>query len=134
MIGSLISLAAGDAEGVISTACFISAELGLARKGRTVWGYSLSCAAISIGDGLLCFSHTTAGNLMLKITLAALTIVWALGALRWPIERFCKLPVLQVREGKRVADVIQPIVGTGALALRLPALYTRRSRVSISTR
>jgi hypothetical protein len=128
MAGSLITLAAGDAEGAVSTASFVASEVSFARKGHTSWGYSLGCAGISLGDGLLCFSDATAGNPTLQMTMAILTGVWAIGALRYPIEQIGKV-VKPYAEGlgnklQKTANVIPPVVGSLALTLRAPALYT----------
>lgn len=128
MTGSLIALAAGDTEGVISTASFVASEISFARKGHTSAGYSLGCAGISFGDGLLCFSHATAGNPTLQITMAALTGIWAVGASRYPIEQAGKV-VMKYSERlgntlEKTAEAIPPLVGSTALMFRLPALYT----------
>lgn len=128
MTGSLVALAAGDVEGAVSTASFVASEASFATRGHTSWGYSLGCAGISFGDGLLCFSQATDGNPTLKITMAVLTGVWAIGALRYPIEQLGKvvMPYAE-RVGsvlQKTADAIPPIVGSVALIMRTPALYT----------
>ena len=128
MTGSLIALAAGDAEGVISTASFVASEISFARKGHISDGYSLGCAGISFGDGLLCFSDATSGNPALQITMAALTGIWAIGAARYPIERAGRFVVkYSERLGSRLqrtADAIPPLVGSTNLMFRAPTVYT----------
>ncbi len=128
MTGSLITVAAGDAQSFISTVSFVGAEICFVRKGHTSWGYSLGCAGLSFGDGMLCFSDATSGGTALKITLIALTIAWAIGALRYPLERLGKAIASRSQRWsdqlQRTANAIPPFAGSVTLLLRIPTLYT----------
>lgn len=128
MAGSVLTLAARDIESVVSTASFLFSEVAFARCGEKSWGYSLGCVGVSFGDGLLCFSEATAGNPTLRYTMAALTVVWGIGALRYPVEQAGKavMPYASTLGTalKKSADFIPLFVGTTALAFRIPAIYT----------
>ena len=128
MTGSLVALAAGDAESVASSISFFASEVSFIRGGHTSLGYSLGCAGLSLGDGLLCFSDATAGNPDLQITMGVLTGIWGISAMRYPIEQLGKVSAgyseIFGRILQKAADFIPPVNGSIALMFRLPALYT----------
>ena len=132
-LGDVILIAAGDASGFLSMCSFLVAELSFLTidqknlKNET-WKFSLGCAGLSFGDGLLCFSQATEGNPTLKLTMALLTGLWLLGACRLAFEKTGKLLTAHsMEEGnklQKIADGIPTLVGSAALLLRLPALST----------
>jgi hypothetical protein len=122
MAGSCLFLLGGDTSGLIVTVSFLLAEIVLARSGHTRAGYSIGCALFSFGDALAVTSEVAKDNSAFQITLAAMAATWAIGALRAPIAWYgarCGLPNFV-----RVADALQPLVGTTTLILRLPGMIT----------
>lgn len=128
MVGSLLSCAAGDAPGLVSAISFVLSETAFVRIGHKSWGYSLGCAGISLGDYLLLLSDTTSNNSILNLSMMSLAIAWGIGAIRYPLERFGIIikPYSEsiARICQKIADIIPPTVGSVALILRIPTLYT----------
>lgn len=114
MTGSLILLAAGDVQSLGATIAFLCAEFTLTRFGHKTAGYSVGCALISSGGVALCFSNATAGNNWLKISILSVAFLWAVGALKYPIEKM---------GWYKTANLIQPVVGSLILIQRLPTLF-----------
>ena len=87
LAGDAVLYFSGDMPGFVSMASSAAADYVLWRYGEESWGFSLGSAFIAVGDGF--FSHAAAAqnNVALQFLLMGMSITWAVGALRYPIER-----------------------------------------------
>lgn len=113
-LGSLLVVAAGDAEGFISTACFLVSGYIFSFYGHKNLGYSLGCLGLCIGDALLCFSHATASNPSLQFIVAMMAAMWGLGSLRYALGR---------ADFSKTSAVIPAAIASINFMLRMPTLY-----------
>jgi len=126
MAGSLLILITGDMESAGATASFLVAETIFSVKGHTSWGYSLGCALIAFGDGLLPFSHATFDNPVLQATVGLFAATWIIGGLRYPLGcvafRARRHAPKLFRSLIKIAVAIPPVIGILIFLQRLPAL------------
>lgn len=120
MAGSSLFTLGGDLTGITVTASFLVAEAILTRWGHTRAGYSAGAALFAIGDGLATLSNVADGNHAFQIALTGMAVTWGLGALRAPLAAIGQK--LNKPNLVRIADGIQPVVGTLALIQRLPGI------------
>ncbi len=115
---------AGDPASIVGTFLFTAAELTFARYGHTRWGYSLGAAAFAAGDFLVALSPSVAANENLQTMLFGMAAAWAIGVVRAPLAAaafYVKNPNVQ-KVMTRVADGVQPVVGSLILLQRIPGI------------
>ena len=125
LLGSSLSLIAGDVQGVAASAAFIGSEIILTYKGETSGGYSLGHAVACLGEGCLLFSSVTAGNHNVQMLTVFYGALWLTASLRYPVERMAQLVASSEKQRafQTAANIIPPLTSVVSLLGRLPVLY-----------